>query len=157
MTASVPADADNTTGGDTPRTFADKINHLFDVVRKPDGTTYSNEEVAAQMATGAGEKKVSRNYIWMLRTGERDNPTKKHLEALATFFSVKPAYFFDEEISAAIFAELSMLKLLKESRVGRLAMRLDGLDERSIETVTHVIESLRVADGLPPNPETSQR
>jgi hypothetical protein len=35
-------------------------------------------------------------YLRQLRKGLRDNPTKRHLEALADFFGVAPIYFFDD-------------------------------------------------------------
>jgi transcriptional regulator with XRE-family HTH domain len=36
-------------------------------------------------------------YLWQLRTGAKDNPTIRHIEALARFFEVSPAHFFDDE------------------------------------------------------------
>lgn len=40
---------------------------------------------------------VSAAYIWQLRKGVRDNPTERHLEALADFLGVPPPCFFDED------------------------------------------------------------
>ena len=132
-------------------TLAQKINHLFDTIRRPDGTRFSNEEVAA--AIGKGEpSKISGSYLWLLRKGDRDNPTIKHLEAIASFFDVSPAYFFDDAKSRAIASELALLRAIKDAGVQRIATRLHGLSPRSVEAIAQVIESIRAAEGLAPTP-----
>lgn len=75
-----------------PGTLAEKLNELFRTVHPPDRGAYSNEEVAAEIRRG-GES-MSATYLWLLRRGERANPTMRHLQALAGFFGVSPAYFF---------------------------------------------------------------
>ncbi|MEK8171611.1 helix-turn-helix domain-containing protein [Streptomyces sp. M19] len=77
-------------------TLAEKIDALFRVVRRPNRDQYSHEEVAKACREATGES-FSATYLWQLRTGRRDNPTKRHLEALAQFFQVPVAYFFDDE------------------------------------------------------------
>lgn len=66
------------------RKLSERLNRLFDVVHPPDRGPYSNAEVAELMAA-RGLETVTSTYLWMLRTGRRDNPTMRHLEALATF------------------------------------------------------------------------
>lgn len=90
-TSVTTSDAGTVRGGP----LAHKINYLFETVRRPDGKSYSNEEVA-EAITELGEATISGTYLWYLRRGDRDNPTKKHLEVLARFFGVSPAYFFDD-------------------------------------------------------------
>lgn len=68
-------------------TLADRIDRLFQVVRRPNGEQHSHEEVARACRETTGET-FSAAYLWQLRTGRRDNPTKRHLEALAGFFQV---------------------------------------------------------------------
>ena len=58
-----------------------------------------------------------------LRTGRRDNPTKRHLEALAQFFQVPVAYFFDDDQGAAITRELELLGVLRDAGVRSVALR----------------------------------
>lgn len=143
-------------GGPSVQGLAQKINHLFDTVRRPDGSMYSNDEVATQVSNLNPEGSISGNYIWMLRNGQRDNPTKKHLESLASFFDVGPAYFFDDSKSQVIATELAVLKAIKDGGVERIAMRLNGLTPQSLDAVKAVIESLRTAEGLPPHPAEDQ-
>ena len=127
-------------------TLAHKINYLFETVRRPDGKPYSNEEVAESI-NGRGETTISGTYLWYLRRGDRDNPTKKHLEVLARFFDVSPAFFFDDERSRRI--AVTSLPSPPESPAHRVALRLDGLSPRSLHTVASLIERVRELEGLP--------
>lgn len=81
--------------------------------------------MAEAIATRGGPT-ISATYLWQLRKGLRDNPNKKHLEALADFFGVSPAYFFDDESVARIDAELELLAALREGSVRQIALRATG-------------------------------
>jgi transcriptional regulator with XRE-family HTH domain len=130
------------------RSLADKLNHLFATVHPADRTPYSNEEVAGAIRTRGGPT-ISGTYIWMLRKGERDNPTLKHLEALAAFFGVPAAYFFDDDARAKIDAELDLLVTMRDLGVQKVALRIAGLSSRSLESIAEVIERVRELEGLP--------
>src|SRR5438093_3277208 len=99
-----------------PRTVGEKLEHLFRTVRRPDRREYSNEEVASAILGEQGET-ISSSYIWYLRTGQRDNPTFKHINALARFFGVPPAYFFDDDTTERVEAELALLAAMKDAGV----------------------------------------
>src|SRR5947208_2004720 len=75
--------------------LSQKLDFLSRSVHPPERGEYTFEEVADAVRAGGGPT-ISATYIWQLRKGIRDNPTKKHLEALAGFFGVPPAYFFDD-------------------------------------------------------------
>jgi ESX-1-secreted protein regulator len=126
-------------------TLADRINHLFETVLRPDGSRYSNDEVAATMGDGP---QISGAYLSSLRRGVRDNPTKRHLEALAGFFSVSPAYFFDDAEFVAIAEELKLLRALADSGVKRVATRLGGLSPDSLRNIASIVERVREIEGL---------
>jgi transcriptional regulator with XRE-family HTH domain len=90
------------------RALADKLNHLFANATARGGQEYSNEQVAAAIvATGVT---ISQSYIWQLRKGKKDNPTFKHLQALAAFFGVPVSYFFDDEVTDRVDQQLDELK-----------------------------------------------
>ena len=70
-----------------------RMQYLFATVRKSDDTAYSVDEVARE--TG-----ISLTYLRNMLAGRQDNPSRKVIAALASFFEVSPAYFFqatDEE------------------------------------------------------------
>jgi transcriptional regulator with XRE-family HTH domain len=132
------------------RTFADRLNYLFRTVRKPDQREYTNEEVANAITQDQGVT-ISASYLWYLRTGQRDNPTLKHLKALATFFGVPPSYFFDDETAERVEAELALLVAMKDARVRDLALRADGLSPESLDAIREMIARVRELEGLPPH------
>lgn len=126
-------------------TLADKIDALFRVVRRPNREQFSHEEVARACREASGES-FSATYLWQLRTGRRDNPTKRHLEALARFFDVPVMYFFDDEQSAAIAKELELLGALRDAGVRNMALRAVDLSPDGVSTINDLIEVLARRD-----------
>lgn len=123
-------------------TLAAKIERLFQTIR-PDGRRepYTNKEVA-EACQAAGGESFSATYMWMLRTGRRDNPTKRHLEALAEFFQVPPGYFFDTEHAAAITRELELLGAMRDAGVRDFALRAVNLPPESLSVLNDMIASI---------------
>ncbi|MFF0063845.1 helix-turn-helix domain-containing protein [Streptomyces sp. NPDC005279] len=133
------------------QTLADKLNHLFRTVVPAGRGPFSVEEVAKAITeTGVS---ISGSYIWLLRKGQRDNPTLRHLTALAKFFGVPPAYFFDDEVTADVNAELGLLVALRDTGVQMVALRAAGVSPKSLASIKEVIERVRELEGLP-NGET---
>lgn len=122
-------------------TLAGKLDKLFTVIRRPGGEQHSYEEVARTCREMTGET-FSATYLWQLRTGRRDNPTKRHLEALSAFFQVPPAYFFDDQQSATIEAELELLGALRNTAVRRVALRAVNLSPEGLGTVGDIIDAI---------------
>ncbi|EMD25737.1 helix-turn-helix domain-containing protein [Amycolatopsis azurea] len=122
-------------------TLTSRIDRLFQVVRRPNGEQHSHEEVARACRESTGES-FSAAYLWQLRTGRRDNPTKRHLEALAAFFQVPPAYFFDDEQGRALAEEIELLGALRNNAVRNLALRAVTLSEEGLGTVTDIVEAI---------------
>ncbi|WP_043779147.1 helix-turn-helix domain-containing protein [Amycolatopsis rifamycinica] len=130
------------------RTLAAKIDHLFRTVRPRSGKEYSFEEVAEAIRGGDGAT-ISATYLWQLRKGVRDNPTRRHLEALARFFGVPPAYFFDESTATQVDAELALLAALRDASVRQIALRASGLSPKTLNAITQMVERAREIEGLP--------
>ena len=130
-----------------PRTLAEKIDHLFTVVHPAQGE-YTHEQVATAIQD-AGGPTISATYLWQLRKGLRDNPTKRHLEALSSFFGVPPSYFFDDETAAQVDAELELLAAMRDPQVRRLATRAAGLSPDTLTMLLGMVERARQLEGLP--------
>lgn len=128
-------------------TLAARIDRLFDVVRRPDRRPYTHGEVARACREASGES-FSATYLWQLRTGRRDNPTKRHLEALAAFFQVPVAYFFDDDQGAKIAEELDLLGALRDAAVRQVALRAVTLSTEGLDTVTDLIEAIARREAL---------
>jgi transcriptional regulator with XRE-family HTH domain len=88
--------------------LGEKLNYLFANMRTRDGKEYSNEHVAT--AVRAVGVKISQSYIWQLRRGMKDNPTLRHLQALADFFGVPAAYFFDDKLAGQVEEQLELIR-----------------------------------------------
>ena len=138
--------ADTNQVGD--RTLAQKLDHLFSTVHPGAHGEYSFEEVARALQARGGPT-ISATYLWQLRKGLRDNPTKRHLEALADFFGVPPAYFFDDAVTARIDAELGLLAALRDASVRQIALRAAGLSPESLGAIAEMVERVRQLEGLP--------
>lgn len=130
------------------RTLAQKIDHLFKTVHPKDRGEFTHREVA-QAIEQQGGPTVSATYIWQLRKGARDNPTRAHIEALSKFFHVPVTYFFNDEEAAEIDQELAALKILRDSGVRRVAFRSSDLSPGGIEAIARMIEHVRAVEGLP--------
>ena len=135
--------------------LAEKIDTLFQVVRRPSHEQFSNEEVARSCRDATGES-FSAVYLWQLRSGRRDNPTKRHLEALAQFFQVPVAYFFDDDQGQAIAEELALLGALRDAGVRSVALRAVNLSPEGVGTISDMIDVIarrERAAGVSPDPE----
>ena len=96
---------------------------------------------------------ISQSYIWQLRKAKKDNPTLKHLQALADFFGVPAAYFFDDEVTARVNQQLDTLRAEQSRResnqaddqVAVMAMRAGEL---SPERRQQVMDLLNVVYAL---------
>jgi transcriptional regulator with XRE-family HTH domain len=136
-------------GGDArPTTLAQKLDRLFRTLHPRDRGEYSFKEVARAIAAKDGPS-ISATYLWQLRTGQKDNPTKRHLEALADFFGVSPAYFFDDEAATRIDAELDLLATLRDASVRQIALRAAGLSTESLRAIAAMVEHARRLEHLP--------
>ncbi len=134
-------------------TLAQKLDRLFATVHPAGRGPYSNAEVAAALQREGGPT-VSATYLWQLRKGLRDNPTKGHLEALARFFGVNPGYFFDDTSAEDIDAQLAVLAAVRDAGVRAIALRSAGLSETSLAAIRTMVESARQLERLPGPPSS---
>ena len=128
--------------------LADRLDHLFRTVHPKDRGPYTHAEVAAAINAEAGDGVISATYVWQLRTGRRDNPTRKHLSALAAFFGVSPMYFFDDAEVQRDAVPAELVTALKDDAVREMALRAAGLSDRSLKAIGDMIESARAVEGM---------
>ncbi|MEU0400035.1 helix-turn-helix domain-containing protein [Streptomyces sp. NPDC006197] len=131
--------------------LADKLNHLFHTVTPGGRRPYSTEEVARSITLSGVP--ISASYIWLLRKGHRDNPTLRHVEALAQFFGVPPNYFFESGAENKLAADLRLMAALKDTGVQAIALRASGLSAKSLDSITEVIQRVRELEGLAECPD----
>src|SRR5437764_790705 len=131
----------------TPESLAAKLDLLSQSFRRPQGGEYSYEEVARDLRARGGPT-ISATYLWQLRTGRRDNPTKAHLEAIAGYFGVNASYFFDDAAAERVGAQLRLLTAMRDARVSEIALRSFGLSPETLQAIAQIIENARRAEGL---------
>jgi transcriptional regulator with XRE-family HTH domain len=136
---------------DRPRQgfFAARLDHLFRTVHPGDRGPYTPADVAAAINAEAGERVISATYLWQLRTGRRDNPTYRHLVALARFFGVSPMFFFDDAELARGAVSPEVAAAVKDDDVREIALRAAGLSERSLRAIRDMVENARTVERMP--------
>jgi transcriptional regulator with XRE-family HTH domain len=130
------------------RLLADRLDHLFRTVHPKDRGPYTPAEVAEAINVTAGERVISSTYVWQLRTGRRDNPTQKHLSALAAFFGVSPVYFFQQAEADRDAVPPELIAALRNDEVRDMALRTVGLSDRALRAIKDMIENARAVEGL---------
>jgi len=104
--------------------LADRLEHLFEVVRNPKTRKpYTNGEVARMTLGDLSEEDVEK-----IRTGAISDPTVGQLGALASVFGVEPSYLVDREEPTLLDEEL-----------------VQALRDRDVRDITR--ESSRLPDG----------
>ncbi|MGI5213848.1 helix-turn-helix domain-containing protein [Plantactinospora sp. CA-290183] len=129
--------------------IARRLDRLFSTVTDVDGRLYSLQAVSTALRERYGIDR-SPQYIQMLRTGIRDNPTINVLHALADFFGVPVSYLLsgDDEVRS-IDEQLELLVQLRRHGVTRIAMRAAALSEAGQRFILQAINTARLAEGLP--------
>lgn len=128
------------------KTFAARLNRLFDTVYPPGrGQHTSAEVIAALKAEGIT---MSAPYLSQLRSGNRTNPSAATMAALANFFRIKSAYFTDDEYFEKLDQELSWLADMRDEGVRRIAARTVGLSPEAKEDLVARAEELRRKEHL---------
>ena len=124
--------------------LAERLDRLFRTVHPKDRGPYTPAEAAEAINEAAGERMVSGTYLWLLRTGQRDNPTMKHLIAIVRFFGVPPTYFFPDDAMRQDAVPAELAAALSDDKVRDMALRAAGLSDRSLQAITDMIDSARV-------------
>ena len=128
------------------KTFAARLNRLFDTVYPPGrGQHTSAEVIAALKAEGIT---MSAPYLSQLRSGNRTNPSAATMAALANFFRIKSAYFTNDEYFERLDQELSWLADMRDEGVRRIAARTVGLSPEAKEDLVARAEELRRKEHL---------
>ncbi|MGH3797690.1 MAG: XRE family transcriptional regulator [Pseudonocardiaceae bacterium] len=150
--------SDHESGEGRPRySLADKINQLFASIHPPGRGPYSDREVVEWLADHEADgPTISRNYLHMMRTGERDNPTVDHLRAIARFFGVNPSFLLDDE--PEMYRDLELLAALKEQDVRTVALRAHQLAPEMRSWLARTVSDLplaqpRTSTKQPPAPQ----
>ncbi|MCX4677691.1 hypothetical protein OG413_20680 [Streptomyces sp. NBC_01433] len=114
--------------------FAEQLDFLCK--HDPRGP-FTNPQVV-RMLEEQGLPAFSATYMWQLRNGRADNPTKKHMEGLADFFAVPRDYWSNQATERSMNAVITRLNNFKENGAtpDQLHQQLKKITERMSEGVT---------------------
>ncbi|TQF04444.1 helix-turn-helix transcriptional regulator [Kitasatospora acidiphila] len=129
--------------------LAVRLDDLFKTVR-PKGKHWTNAEVAEELKLLNPDLKVGGVYLSQLRTGKRCNPTPDLLTALARFFGVSVAYFFDDQVAESVLSQVAAIEALRQAGVRAVAMRAAGMRKENLQAITAIMDQYREMQGLPP-------
>ncbi|MEU7183224.1 MULTISPECIES: helix-turn-helix domain-containing protein [Streptomyces] len=156
----------------TESSLGQKLGHLIETLH-PAGRgpyTYKELETLIRQRAGEGDPTPSHATIQSIRTGKVTNPSVDSLKALAMFFGVPVGYFLDDAVTESVDKRIREIKesadraraadeladALENQEVRAVAFRLSGLSARSLRGVKSIVEGLREAEGLPPEPPHSR-
>jgi transcriptional regulator with XRE-family HTH domain len=130
-------------------TFGDRLNQLFATVHPRGRGPHTLQEVADAI-NAEGVAKISPSYLSQLRSGQKDNPSSRAIDALARFFKVRPDFFFDTEYARQMERDLETLVRLRDAGVEKIASRSFDLSAENMAALETMVEALRASQGLPP-------
>lgn len=133
----------------SPKSLAEKLDYLFRVVHPKGRGEYTYREVAQAINDAESGTTISASYVWQLRRGEKDNPTIRHIEAIAKFFGVPPSYFLDDQAAADITSQLELLAAMRDNDVREVALRAADLSPAALKMIKNLIEDTRRIEGVP--------
>ncbi len=115
------------------RTLAEKLERLFRIIHPRTRGELSLQGVAEGIRARGGPT-ISVTYLEQLRKGTQTDPPREHLEALADFFGLPHAYFFDDDSAAAIDIELDLLEALRDANISNFHMCGPGIAGEDLST-----------------------
>jgi transcriptional regulator with XRE-family HTH domain len=128
-------------------TFSARLNRLFDTVYPPGRGPHTSAEVVVALKA-EGITTMSAPYLSQLRSGERTNPSKATMNALANFFRIQPDYFTDEYYYRKLDQELTWLATLRDEGTLRIAMRTIRLSAAALEEIIQLADEWRRKEHL---------
>lgn len=130
------------------KTFAERLSFLFSVVRHSSGREFNVTEVA-EAINAAGGYSISRSYLNLLKQGNAPAPSRACADAIAAFFGVPGAFFYDDETASWVEKEIQLVSALRNTPVRSISLESFGLSEASLGVLAETIKHLRRLEGLP--------
>jgi transcriptional regulator with XRE-family HTH domain len=119
------------------RNVADRLNHLFEVIKNErTGAPYANADVARMSLGDLTEEEVRG-----IRAGTLENPTMSQIVALAEAFGVHPSYFLETGKEPALLGEQE-INALGDQKAREILNESLGLSDREKDLVLDMIQHL---------------
>lgn len=125
--------------------LARRLNALFLTVGQQAGTEPGYQVVVDTMASDGGPS-ISSTYLYMLRTGRRDNPRVDVVRALAEYFHVPMSYLLDTEQEDRGAEQWTLYRALQQAELLPLVRQLQMLSPASREALRLLLDRLAPSD-----------
>lgn len=133
-----------------PNTLAERVNWLFENIRRDNGKEYSYKQVEAAMRE-LGHS-ATNTYIWKMRNGQAKKPNWLILRGFAKFFNVPITFFYDEKLTEEKLNHIleeagydtsmptsALRRIRKDPEVEEMAKQVSQLDKEDQRTILDVI------------------
>ncbi|MEU9982162.1 hypothetical protein [Streptomyces sp. NPDC050856] len=131
-----------------PRKLAQRLNELIETVYPDERRRPGYAKLAKEISETTGGT-ISGTYLWELATGKKSNVTLEQLDVLAEFFGVPPEFFFNDEVSERVSAQLALATALRDTKVRHLALRAEGLSPATLDALLAMVNEARRVQNLP--------
>lgn len=115
--------------------FGNKLEWLFQNVRKPNGEMYTDAEV--EIATKRMGIPVTLSYVYRLRSGKARNPSFDKIKAFSKFFKVSPAFFFEEDAPEPVALSNPLTQIMDQ-----IALRAGDIENHNVRSALTDMMSL---------------
>jgi transcriptional regulator with XRE-family HTH domain len=151
-------------------TFKERLAFLIETVHPAGRGPYTHDEIEARIQRGltaAGERvdaqlrphyRLSASSIGNWASGRTGNPGRQQIQALAAFFHVPPAFFFDDEASKRIAAQIRYIAVRIEAAddVEIIAHRAAQMSPQQRKLLRETVERMALDDAEHPDPHGGQ-
>ena len=129
----------------TSGTLAGRLDALFRTVGQQAGIEPGYQSVVDAMASNSGLT-ISATYLYMLRTGRRDNPRVDVIRGLAAYFHVPAGYLLDTDHNDEDADRLTFYRAVQQAGLLSLVGQLQALSPASREAVALLLNCLAPAE-----------
>lgn len=123
-------------------TLSSRLNFLLERAPTIDGNEHSPERISNFLKD---RKKIdySVQEIYAISEGATTSVPDHILEGIAEYFRITKGalYFHDDAVAKEVEAETNLLHAIKDKNVQRIATRIAGLSDRSVEPLMAMIEA----------------
>lgn len=137
-------------------TLSSRLNFLLAHAPAIDENGHSTEQIS-NFLKNRKEIDYSPQEILEISNGSTTSVPDHILEGIAEYFQITKGalYFHDDTVAKEVEAETHLLRAIKDKNVQRIATRIAGLSDRSVEPLMAMIEAAaevaRKNEGIPPS------
>lgn len=139
-------------------TLAERLDWLFQTVRRPDGSNFSYQDV--EDGTDALGYRLTTTAVWKIRSGQTTNPGYLALRVLSRFFAVPDGFFYAEELTPDDMERMRIAAILKEQGAGEIAFRaveIGTAGQEALLTMLRFLAETQAKQGKPHNADDAEQ